>query len=59
MIGGGKTISQPLIGGIDGAGTNRKPPTDSGAGGIEGPREPAAGELIRQSGQKAFIDDPT
>lgn len=52
----GELISQPLIAVLIKSaiiGT----PVDCGAGEIEGWREQTAGEPIRQSGQKAFIDD--
>lgn len=49
-------ISQTLIAVLIKSATIRTPVV-CGAGKIEGWREQAAGEPIRQSGQKAFIDD--
>lgn len=52
----GELISRPLIA-ILIKSTIIRAPVDCVAGEIEGWREQTAGEPIRQSGQKAFIDD--
>lgn len=56
VAGCSELISQPLIVVLIKSAIIRTP-VDCGAGEIEGWREETAGEPIRQSGQKAFIDD--
>lgn len=56
VAGCGELISQPLIAVLIKSAIIRTP-VDCRAGEIECCREQTAGEPIRQSGQKAFIDD--
>lgn len=53
----GELISQPLIAVLIKSAIIITTPVDFGAGEIEGWRVQTAGEPIRQSGQRAFIDD--